>query len=537
MGEASLEIKIPSIRIDSSEDARFSLGKLSPSLIIGFGIHWSWVYLTMFSGDLFYFSSKGDSERTTLLFYAISLVFFILTLLTYSIAFRPFRRLFSTRKARYTIRVIGASLTCMGTLLTGLANTETTVGLFAIWMGAPCAGIGSVVLLMSYGVSFGQCDIATITTCTAAALIVGMLVYALLLEVATVLPVVAFIATALLPLGECYCLYKNSSILIDRLEFSQITLKIQRASFALRIGVPSLLFGFVLGTMRTSALSVLSDAESSSIRILSIVGACAFSSVLMMIILLTQKQKLNFLFRPLTPLVTLILLCFSLYASETSVIWTLILLVGYLLFENIMWINYSDITQRYRISPFIVFGFGRGALALGTLIGVFVTNVYGPGLIEQHAVLAFILTAILLAYVALPQEDDIQHLLIHESEGAADSMRDKYRVSPDGQPAQSLSGWFKRKCGAIADLYLLSRRETEVLFLLAKGRNAAYIQERLYISEGTARTHMRHIYKKLNIHTQQELIDMIDSLELTESPTDRSDRDSPPPPRYHISQP
>ncbi|MDR1184345.1 MAG: helix-turn-helix transcriptional regulator [Coriobacteriales bacterium] len=77
---------------------------------------------------------------------------------------------------------------------------------------------------------------------------------------------------------------------------------------------------------------------------------------------------------------------------------------------------------------------------------------------------------------------------------------------------------------------LLSRRETEVLFLLAKGRNAAYIQERLYISEGTARTHMRHIYKKLNIHTQQELIDMIDSIELTESPTDQSDRDSPPPP-------
>lgn len=517
-----MEIKIPSIRIDSSEEGRFSLGKLSPSLIIGFGIHWSWVYLIMFSGDLFCFSSQDDSGQTTLMFYAISLAFFTLTFLTYSVAFRPFRRLFSTQKARYTIRVIGASLACAGTALIGLANTGTALGLFAIWAGGASTGIGSVVLLMSYGVSFGQCDIATITTCTAAALVVGMAVYALLFEMATVVPAAALVITALLPLGECYCLYKNSSVLTDRLEFSQITLKVRRTSFTLRIGIPSLLFGFVLGTMRTSALSVLSGAENSSVRILIIAGACIFSSVLMMIILLTQKQGLNFLFRPLTPLIALILLCFSLYAGEASAAWTLILLGGYLLFENAMWINYSDITQRYRLSPFIVFGSGRGALALGTLIGVFATNVYGPGLIEQHIVLIFILTAILLAYVTLPQEDDIRQLLIHESESAVGSIGDAPdKTASGGQPARSPSGWFKRKCAAIADIYLLSRRETEVLFLLAKGRNAAYIQERLYISEGTARTHMRHIYRKLNIHTQQELIDMIDSLKLTESPTDR----------------
>ena len=40
-----------------------------------------------------------------------------------------------------------------------------------------------------------------------------------------------------------------------------------------------------------------------------------------------------------------------------------------------------------------------------------------------------------------------------------------------------------RKCELVANRYLLSKKETEVLFLLAKGRNAAYIQEQLYISE------------------------------------------------------
>lgn len=64
----------------------------------------------------------------------------------------------------------------------------------------------------------------------------------------------------------------------------------------------------------------------------------------------------------------------------------------------------------------------------------------------------------------------------------------------------------------MADTFLLSRKETEVLFLLAKGRNSAAIQEALYISAGTANTHVRHIYRKLDVHSQHELIDLVESM-------------------------
>ena len=74
------------------------------------------------------------------------------------------------------------------------------------------------------------------------------------------------------------------------------------------------------------------------------------------------------------------------------------------------------------------------------------------------------------------------------------------------------AGRFKRKCAAVADTFLLSRKETEVLFLLAKGRNSAAIQVALYISAGTANTHMRHIYRKLDVHSQHELIDLVESM-------------------------
>ena len=66
----------------------------------------------------------------------------------------------------------------------------------------------------------------------------------------------------------------------------------------------------------------------------------------------------------------------------------------------------------------------------------------------------------------------------------------------------------------IANTYLLSRRESEVMYYLARGYKSSHIQQQLYISEGTAKTHIRHIYRKLNIHSQQDLIHLIDGVEL-----------------------
>lgn len=74
-------------------------------------------------------------------------------------------------------------------------------------------------------------------------------------------------------------------------------------------------------------------------------------------------------------------------------------------------------------------------------------------------------------------------------------------------------GRFRMQCEIIANRYLLSRRETEVMFLLARGYNAAYIQDKLCISRSTAKTHIGHIYRKLDIHSQHELLKMIDEAE------------------------
>jgi DNA-binding CsgD family transcriptional regulator len=62
----------------------------------------------------------------------------------------------------------------------------------------------------------------------------------------------------------------------------------------------------------------------------------------------------------------------------------------------------------------------------------------------------------------------------------------------------------------ISDDYRLSPRESEVLMLLAKGRSISAIAAKLYIAKSTAATHSRSIYRKLNIHNRQELIDFVE---------------------------
>lgn len=88
--------------------------------------------------------------------------------------------------------------------------------------------------------------------------------------------------------------------------------------------------------------------------------------------------------------------------------------------------------------------------------------------------------------------------LTPEIEPDDSNLHDNKRNSPE-DPVQAL---FDR-CG-------LSPREREVATLLARGRSLPFIQEELYISAGTAQTHARHIYKKMGVHSRQELIDCVE---------------------------
>lgn len=55
----------------------------------------------------------------------------------------------------------------------------------------------------------------------------------------------------------------------------------------------------------------------------------------------------------------------------------------------------------------------------------------------------------------------------------------------------------------------LSQREREVTELLLHGNTVPAIARKLFISENTVRGHTKNIYRKLGVHSKQELIDLL----------------------------
>jgi DNA-binding CsgD family transcriptional regulator len=89
-----------------------------------------------------------------------------------------------------------------------------------------------------------------------------------------------------------------------------------------------------------------------------------------------------------------------------------------------------------------------------------------------------------------------------------------YLLEPDDDAQFTGHGIWSRRIKALSVERGLSPKETEVLFLLAKGRNAEYIQNELVVSRHTAKAHIYHIYQKTGVHSRQDLINMLENVEI-----------------------
>lgn len=76
---------------------------------------------------------------------------------------------------------------------------------------------------------------------------------------------------------------------------------------------------------------------------------------------------------------------------------------------------------------------------------------------------------------------------------------------------ESLAWQWEMGCTRLARAHDLSAREEEVFLLLSRGRDRQYIHEALGISPNTVRTHAYNLYRKLGVHDQQQLIDLVEA--------------------------
>lgn len=178
-----------------------------------------------------------------------------------------------------------------------------------------------------------------------------------------------------------------------------------------------------------------------------------------------------------------------------------------------------------------VVGLGFGAACLGTTAGVGVGSaIYRAGM--PTGTLAFVMALAIVLCVAaslfLLRLNDVRALmepaagdLANEFDGAAESLdaasAEESATSlsasegdvADASPLDGYQASLRRLCAVLAVDYGLSMREKDVLEQLVVGKDAKAIADELFISFNTVRSHIRRIYVKLDVHSRQELLELV----------------------------
>jgi|GEM_PF-2431788 len=71
-------------------------------------------------------------------------------------------------------------------------------------------------------------------------------------------------------------------------------------------------------------------------------------------------------------------------------------------------------------------------------------------------------------------------------------------------------------CRMIKHAYGLTDRESDVLGLIMHGRDVAHMADTLFVSENTVRSHCKNLYRKLDVHSRQQVFDLVEEFRAQE---------------------
>lgn len=549
------------ISIAHEADGSDTTGDLN-SLSVGFGLFQAWVYIAIFGASAVFGSSPLlpgfpylPAEFQTLHFDAFMIALAVLLLLL-AFSNQIFLRFYVGKNALILATCLAVAGTCLiyGSSLPG-------VGWMLAVLGGASMGAGASLTTVLWGTAFSRYEFTTIVLNTIASIVIGVAGYVILVH--WVIAPVSGVITAVLPIVGALLLWKLTPIPYYRRQEIPIfhPLPVHRTAFALRFGIPVLVFGFCLGALRhvcVSGLLLVTDLTSQLI-----IGAAACAAIAIMVatmVVSRDRSHWDMAFRCLIPLVALAIFCIPLLNTEFGLISSFFVIAGYICFEAVIWALFSEVSQEFRLSPIFVFGLGRGILEIGALVGSTFAQLppehaFSGAFGDFEGALVLML-ALVVGHALLPRQREIRKI-VDPTHVMRESGLTALRAQIDSLPAASedaepveveiigeesvpstaaaeavaevdersrAKGRFHARCEQIADQYLLSRRETEVMFLLAKGHNASFIQDKLCISKSTAKTHINHIYRKLDIHTQQELLNMVEDRQNDAEGADEANR-------------
>ena len=318
-----------------------------------------------------------------------------------------------------------------------------------------------------------------------------------------------FVMTALLPLVSILCVREGFRSLPKAERPSTVWVQLSVPWKAILLMA---IYAFAYGMLETTSYEAAFGPHSSPGTLL--VALAVFLGVA------ARGKRFDFglVYRVALPLVVAALLLLPSFGLMSDVASSLCVSAGYTMQSIIIMLILANLCYRYGASAIWLFGIERGIRQVFMMLGRGVTDsahtfnlLGGNGEVFISIVSAI---AVVAATMILMSEGDLSSSwgakMVHRSERQNGAEEKAPEVSIAERKHKLAS-----RVAAVAKAHKLSAREEEVLLLLAQRKTVGIIERELFIANGTAKAHVRHIYQKLDIHTRQELFDML-GVETTE---------------------
>lgn len=200
-----------------------------------------------------------------------------------------------------------------------------------------------------------------------------------------------------------------------------------------------------------------------------------------------------------------------------------------LFFQPLVYVVVTRSTRLQGLSPLVAFGVGQALISAvvlaGNLVGKLLFQVAGetPLLLSAvcgAGVLALFFMVVARAAQVGADEGEEAEGDAEETEGASRRERDRTGESScsaeraleeNKGPSARDEAQEEDPAAVFARAVGLTAREAEILGLLVRGRTLPYIANELFVTTGTVKTHVRHIYEKALVNNRQELLDKVEA--------------------------
>lgn len=506
---------------------------------LGLGFYQAWLSLSFYTTALF-----ADIDGLTAMvnaIWALGAWGFALAMIAFIVPTRHVLARWSQRRPQ-AFCIGAASLTALGTLATVLAGSAANIGLGAsgslaiALAGMFVSGVASGCLVLLWGGAFRRLRTDELVALTFGARVVGVAVFV----------GASFLSDAVKPLFAVALPLLSGAMLLaasrrdDGLPQPAPVAVLQRRRISPQLFIPLVaLFLYALGgeLFRQICLS----HESLSVDTMGMgytVSIGVTAAVLLLVVVIYGRMEpasgtVLRLIRPATFFMAIAFIAFACLRLPGALSYG-IFGVGFYCMTAFAWIIAVDVARRFDVPPLTVIAVSQLPTGLGPcLLPLFQPSValLAHSSAQSLNMVAMLFSCLMFAvallmlgernvetvwgtFPPLSQPRETGEAPAAETGNAPAAEAGEGAVAaPGSAPAAAQEGPpYAERFASLAAGYKLTKRETEVAALLARGRNLPYVEEVLVISHGTAQTHARHIYQKMGVHTRQEFIDLVEHL-------------------------